>query len=125
MKRFTFRFVLLAVIPLTLYCFGSAEAQNYPKAKEFRMERSMPPQAIACLECHRQENPGLFSDWAHSRHASANITCLDCHQADEHDPDIDVEHYKQYQRTDSPYGKAEYKVPVTGVVTAPAAIRTK
>jgi hydroxylamine dehydrogenase len=117
MKRSIFQFILLGVIPLILSCPGLAETQNYPKANEFRMERSLPPQAIACLECHRQENPGLFSDWSHSRHASANITCLDCHQADEHDPDINVDHYKQYQRTDSPYGKQEYKVPVTGVVT--------
>ena len=39
----------------------------------------MPPEAVACIECHRATNPGIFDDWARSRHTSANITCLDCH----------------------------------------------
>ena len=49
-------------------------AGNLPKVKEFRIERSMPSQAVACIECHKQEHPGLFGDWASSRHASANVT---------------------------------------------------
>ncbi|MCD4717722.1 MAG: hydroxylamine oxidoreductase, partial [Desulfobacterales bacterium] len=51
-------------------------AGNQAKEKEFRIERSMPKEAVACIECHKRENPGIFADWAHSRHASANITCL-------------------------------------------------
>ncbi|MFA5716944.1 MAG: multiheme c-type cytochrome [Desulfobulbaceae bacterium] len=117
MKKSGFPFFLLSVIPLAICCVAAAHAQNYPKAKEFRIERSLAPQAIACLECHKQQNPGLFADWSHSRHASAGITCLDCHQAEEHDPDVSVEHYTQYQRTDSPYGTQEYKIPVSAVVT--------
>ncbi len=92
-------------------------APNLPKSKEYRIERSMPVQAVACLECHKREHPGLFSDWSASRHASANITCLDCHQAEESDPDVSVEHYKQYERTDQQYGTKEYRVPVAAVVT--------
>jgi hydroxylamine dehydrogenase len=117
MKRIQYRWIVLGAASLAFCCFGIASAQNYPKAKEFRMERSLAPQAIACLECHQKENPGLFTDWSHSRHASANITCLDCHQAEEHDADVSVEHYKQYQRSDSPYGTQEYKVPVAAAVT--------
>ncbi|HHO48969.1 MAG TPA: hydroxylamine oxidoreductase [Desulfobacteraceae bacterium] len=117
MKKSGFPFILLNTIPLVICCLAAAYAQNYPKAKEFRIERSLAPQAIACLECHKQQHPGLFADWSHSRHASAGITCLDCHQAEEHDPDVSVEHYKQYQLTDSPYGTQEYKIPVSAVVT--------
>ena len=73
-----------------------------PKAKEFRIERSMPKEAMACIECHKREHPGLFADWANSRHASANITCYDCHKAEEFDPDVSQEHYKQYERSDQP-----------------------
>jgi hypothetical protein len=38
-------------------------AQNLPKAKEFRIEGSMPKEAIACIECHRQhhQTKGGFS----------------------------------------------------------------
>ena len=46
-----------------------ALAQNMPKVKEFRIERSMPKEAVACIECHKKENPGLFADWTYSRHA--------------------------------------------------------
>ncbi|MBU1002245.1 MAG: hydroxylamine oxidoreductase [Proteobacteria bacterium] len=96
---------------------ASAMAENYPKLREFRLERSMPTEAVACIECHKTEHPGMFSDWAQSRHASAGITCLDCHQADPSDKDVSQDHYKQYERSDTPYGKSEYKVPVTAVVT--------
>ena len=40
----------------------SARAQqpvNTPKAKEFRIERSMSKEAVACIECHKREHPGF------------------------------------------------------------------
>ena len=92
-------------------------AKNQPKLKEFRIERSMPKAAMGCIECHKKESPGIFTDWANSRHASANITCLDCHMAEEFDPDVSQGHYRQYERSDLKYGTQEYKVPVTPVVT--------
>ena len=92
-------------------------ATNQAKEKEFRIERSMPKEAVACIECHKRENPGIFADWARSRHASANITCLDCHKAEEFDPDVSKEHYKQYERSDQKFGTKEYKVPITAVVS--------
>jgi hypothetical protein len=92
-------------------------APNQPKEKEFRIERSMPKEAVACIECHKREHPGIFADWAHSRHASANITCLDCHRAEEFDPDVSKDHYKQYERSDQKFGTREYRVPVAAAVT--------
>jgi hydroxylamine dehydrogenase len=92
-------------------------AHNVSKEKAFRIERSMPKEAVACLECHKREQPGIFADWAYSRHAAANITCLDCHSAEEFDPDVSKEHVKQYERSDSKYGTREYKTPVAAVVT--------
>lgn len=91
--------------------------QNVPKEKTYRIERAMPKEAVACIQCHKAEHPGLFADWANSRHANANITCLDCHKAEEFDPDVSKAHYKQYERSDSKFGTPEYKVPVTAVVT--------
>ncbi len=92
-------------------------APNSAKEKAFRIERSMPPEAVACIECHKQEHPGIFADWANSRHASANISCYDCHKAEEFDPDVSQAHYKQYERSDRPFGTKEYRIPVAGVVT--------
>ena len=90
---------------------------NFPQVKEFRIERGMSKQAQACIECHKVETPGIFSDWAASRHAAANITCIDCHQAQDFDADVSKTHYKQYERADNKWGTAEYRVPVAGVVT--------
>lgn len=115
---------LLLLVPIGL-AIGSSRAQtpapniapNIAKEKAFRIERAMPPEAQACLECHKQEHPGLFADWTYSRHASANITCLDCHRAEESDPDVAKDHFKQYERTDTRWGAKEYKVPIAAVVT--------
>lgn len=90
---------------------------NYAKVREFRIERSIPPEAIACIECHRQINPGLFADWANSRHANANITCLDCHLAQPGDQDAAKGHDQVYGRKELPYGEEKYKVPIATVVT--------
>jgi hydroxylamine dehydrogenase len=92
-------------------------AANQPKEKAFRLERSMPPEAVACIECHKREHPGLFADWTNSRHASANITCFDCHRAEASDPDVSQAHYQQYARSDTPWGTKEYKIPVAAAVT--------
>lgn len=97
---------------------GVAQTEvNAPKEKAFRIERSMSKEAVACIECHKREHPGLFADWANSRHASANITCYDCHKSEDFDPDTSKAHYKQYQRSGYKYGTAEYKTPISAVVT--------
>lgn len=106
----------LAVVVLLIGAAGGQQ-KNMPTEKAFRIERSMPPEAMACLECHKSEHPGLFADWARSRHASANITCYDCHAAEAHDKDVSQAHYKQYERSDLKYGRKEYKVPIAAVVT--------
>jgi len=116
------RMILTAVLAATGLLLLAAplwaeSAENLPAEKAFRIERSMPQEAVACLECHKRENPGLFADWAASRHASANITCYDCHRADPADADVSADHFKQYARGDSEYGTKEYKVPVSAVVS--------
>ncbi|VBB43148.1 Hydroxylamine oxidoreductase (HAO) [uncultured Desulfatiglans sp.] len=122
MKRFRLVAMLFGAAVLLLVAAPRAgitqeEAVNVPKVKAFRIERSMSKEAVACIECHKREHPGIFADWAASRHAAANITCLDCHQAESFDPDVSREHEKQYQRSELPYGSPEYKVPVAAAVT--------
>jgi hydroxylamine dehydrogenase len=108
---------LAGILAAGVYIADAQTAANIPKQKEYRIERSMPAQAVACIECHKSEHPGLFADWAKSRHASANITCLDCHQADPSDKDVSIIHFKQYERADVKWGKPEYKIPVAAAVT--------
>ena len=121
------RFVSLIVTGICLAGGLAVQAQqgngtvpagkNMLKEKEFRIERSMSKQAQACIQCHKQETPAIFSDWAKSRHASANITCLDCHQAEKHEPGVSKSHYEQYQRSDIKWGTKEYRVPVAAMAT--------
>ncbi len=123
-KRFTF--IGMAMAAVMILCFfgripvpaTTAQTEGtMAKEKVFRIERSMPKEAVACIECHKKEHPGIFSDWANSRHANANITCYDCHKAEESDPDVSQEHYKEYENRSNRYGTPEYKVPVSAVVT--------
>ncbi len=121
MKKILLIAVLIAGMVTLVFSGGliatAQTAENVPKEKAFRIERSMPKEAMACIQCHKAEHPGLFSDWAYSRHASANITCYDCHKAEEFDPDVSQTHYKQYERSDTKWGTKEYKIPVAAVVT--------
>jgi hypothetical protein len=112
-------FVLLLVGLLLYGGLSAVNAQqpNFPVVKEYRIERSVSPQAVACIECHRATTVGVFADWAMSRHASANITCLDCHLVQPGEEDIAKGHEKYYGRSDLPYGESQYKVPIASIVT--------
>ncbi|MDK2922116.1 MAG: hydroxylamine dehydrogenase [Desulfonauticus sp.] len=115
--RGKFKWVLLLLL-LSIGLFtGNILAKNFSKSKEFRLERSLSKQGQACIECHKVETPGIFVDWANSRHAHANISCIDCHQADATDPDVNKAHFKQYERSDNKWGTSEYRVPIATVVT--------
>ncbi len=59
--------------------------------------RSSPPQQRAepmitrdnrkCVECHRQSSPALVMEWEYSHHAGDGVGCIDCHSAEEGEPD--------------------------------------
>jgi len=40
-----------------------------------------------CMTCHEHESPGLYQQWQKSVHAANEITCIDCHGANEGEPD--------------------------------------
>jgi len=117
--RRTSLFLIIAMLALGLSAAGALAQQqpNFPVVKEYRIERSVPPEAQACIECHRVTTPGVFADWANSRHANANITCLDCHLVQPGDRDIAQDHEKYYSRSDMPWGEAKYKMPIASIVT--------
>jgi hypothetical protein len=116
-KRAVWAILSMGIVGMMCMAATVSAAQNLPKMKEFRLERAMSPQEIACIECHRTVHPGLFADWAQSRHAAANVTCLDCHMADESDKDVSKSHYKQYEQSGNKYGTKAYRVPISAVVT--------
>ncbi|UCC40133.1 MAG: ammonia-forming cytochrome c nitrite reductase subunit c552, partial [Candidatus Aminicenantes bacterium] len=40
-----------------------------------------------CISCHKEEMPGLYNQWADSTHGKNDVTCIDCHGADEKEVD--------------------------------------
>jgi hypothetical protein len=63
-----------------------------PQLKEYRIDRSVSEDAKKCIDCHAKESRGIVADWAASKHAHANITCLDCHAAGPGDVDASKDH---------------------------------
>lgn len=41
----------------------------------------------SCVSCHSKQNPALVKQWEDSRHAEEDVSCIDCHTADESDID--------------------------------------
>ncbi len=75
---------------------------NAPKLKTYRIERTMSEDAKMCIECHEEVSKGIVEDWANSRHAHANITCLDCHATSPGDVDISKDHLDYSEVSISP-----------------------
>jgi hypothetical protein len=58
------------------------------------VERSQPTRALAsatgkCAECHRRETSAIVHEFEMSRHATAGLNCLDCHQPAENQEKTD------------------------------------
>ena len=88
--------LLLAVIACSaLVPCARAQADSQPSApqlKVYRIERGISESAKGCIECHAEQSRGIVADWAASRHAHANVTCLDCHGAGPADTDVSKAH---------------------------------
>lgn len=78
---------------LSMPAFAKESGQlNAPQYKTYRIESTISEDAQSCIDCHTEMSKGLIADWAKSRHAHANITCIDCHRASPADKDISVTH---------------------------------
>jgi hypothetical protein len=63
--------------------FAGAEKREIPV--EFSEENR------SCLECHKDETPGIYQEWGRSKHYRAQVGCYECHAAKKGDPDA-IEH---------------------------------
>ena len=52
-----------------------------------------------CIDCHRQETPGIYEEWVLSSHARLGIGCNDCHGAYTSDKDSFLHAGRFYIRT--------------------------
>jgi len=44
-------------------------------------------ESATCASCHREESPGIYDQWGHSKHFGANVGCYECHKAERGDKD--------------------------------------
>lgn len=84
--------VLITFVIVCLVSFFAFAQEPAPKLKEYKITRDVTKNAQKCIDCHTNVNRGIVADWANSRHAHANITCLDCHGANPADKDISKIH---------------------------------
>ncbi|MBN1766569.1 MAG: cytochrome c3 family protein [Sedimentisphaerales bacterium] len=99
---------IVSVVMVCFVCFGitglkaafGQETQGLEPLplKEYRIERILSDDARECIDCHARESKGIVADWAGSRHAHANVNCLDCHGGSQADADISKSHL-EYDQT--------------------------
>ena len=58
------------------------------------MLKEISKESKACMDCHKKENPSIYTEWGKSKHFRANIGCFECHRAEEDDIDA-FEHHTQ------------------------------
>ena len=115
--------ILLGLI-LLLAPVATGAAGGMGQARNLLVKRSLPPQAQACLDCHRKTTPALVVEWSESAHARAGVTCHNCHISDETAPTTSRAHFDNY-RPDSklPGSSPQMRLAVTAVVTPRACAR--
>jgi hypothetical protein len=47
----------------------------------------VPASSRSCVDCHREQSPGIVDHWEGSTHAEKGVGCLECHQAKKGDVD--------------------------------------
>lgn len=75
---------MTSVSTLILSAVIGAGAANVPTSSYLL---KLSDESKACIDCHRDANPGIYGQWGNSKHYGANVGCYECHQADPKDPD--------------------------------------
>ena len=81
--------VFLLSLILVQYMEVTRRAQEAGLVKE---HIAVPANSLACVECHRQQTPGIIAQWEGSRHAEKGVGCVECHKAASDDADA-FSHY--------------------------------
>jgi hydroxylamine dehydrogenase len=73
-------------ILVTIACLVLAAVPTL--ASESNLPETLTETTRECLECHSDDNPGLYQQWGASPHYAANVGCYECHIADANDSDV-------------------------------------
>lgn len=73
---------------------GEQPVKQMKKAKPLAPKDTIPPKnkhndpiklkskSAYCIECHRDDTPGIFEEWVKSTHARVGVGCADCHASE-------------------------------------------
>ena len=75
-----------STVPLTVSVLTAAMLTTMPMGLAQTEEKE------DCESCHRKDNPGLYLQWKQSGHGREGVSCVDCHGAQEGEPDA-FEHH--------------------------------
>jgi predicted heme/steroid binding protein len=92
----TMAYINLIIIFLILACI-SVWRWDFP----FRLLPEKRAEVLAgqgCVECHREETPGIYHGWKESVHAKVDVGCYDCHKTDPVHP-VFSENHLDYDET--------------------------
>ena len=83
MKKFELIFfsVILGTLVIVVGAYIHSQRPKFKKVKTFTNEFQYVKASGKCVECHRRETGSIVHQFEMSKHASANLNCLDCHQA--------------------------------------------
>lgn len=82
MKRMGMRTALTVLMVWT-----AVDAAAATKAAGTGQRPAMSAATKACVDCHKDETPGIYQQWGSSKHHGANVGCFECHAADKGDKD--------------------------------------
>ena len=79
---------LRLVRSITIFCLLTAGLACAATGEAVKAKKSAIDTAIGkeCISCHRDDNPGLVSEWKKSEHSRKNVDCYDCHKAQQGEP---------------------------------------
>jgi hypothetical protein len=90
----TLRTKQIIIIVLSLFFLLSLVFVQAMEVARKRVEAGLAAPAIAvpdasreCVDCHRQETPGIVAHWTGSTHAEKGVGCVECHTAEQGEPD--------------------------------------
>jgi len=88
----TWKRVVIAILGFAF--LGSLLFAQWMEVVRQRREAGLAPPHVAvpdesrrCVDCHREESPGIVEHWWDSEHAEKGVACYDCHQAEKGDAD--------------------------------------
>lgn len=80
--------ILLAALAAGLPPLTSASGPGAPlSAGQATAPADFSEESRKCIECHKDESPGLYLMWGGSRHYRGKVGCYECHGAERGDPD--------------------------------------